>query len=147
MFYAHVKISEDVIIKADLTNLEITGVCPICGAEYQTELEDIMDLPEGMFNDAPFCDTCSEELLKLSPIPEGQTSREFAWLDLLTKSEYPSPMFTWALHNAPKEAINAAADRFVSMVPGYHNDLPLGDINNEIARRGQEAKKHDAGRK
>ncbi len=122
MFYAHVKLSNGVTVKVDAESLDFSAVRPICGTEYPIELDKIEELPNGLHGSAPFCDACSEELHKLSPIPEGETSREFAWLNILTKSNYPSNLFAWALRRAPHEARDAAADWMTAQVPGHHHD-------------------------
>lgn len=137
MFFAKIKLSNEVAIEVDADSLEFTSVCPVCGKESPIEMEDICDFADGIFASV-FCNDCADEMNRISPMPEGQTQRDFPWFDLLTKSDYPSDLFNWALHNASKEFLNAAADWMVTQVPGYHHDQPLADISTELERRQKE---------
>jgi hypothetical protein len=137
MIYVKIKINDDLEIRTAIYGDEFFNYCPVCGKEVHIESEDLP--ANGDFSSDLFCKECSEKMNILSPVPEGETERDFDWITLITKSDYPSLLFTWALHNAPRQYLDAAADVFMHMVPGYHDDLPLGDINDESERCKRQA--------
>lgn len=137
MIYAKIHLNDGVEIKTDINNLEYSSVCPICGVESPL---DAGDLPDDL-SDGYFCDKCNEDTSHF--IIEQGGMRLFNWLDMLLHSDYPSNIFTYALRHAPNTVLDQVADEFSHMVPGYHDDLPIGDINNEIERR-EKAKKQVA---
>lgn len=143
MFYARLKISEDVTIKVDADSLDFSAVCPICGKEFPIEAAEHSDVSEkcGEIH----CEDCTEQMKPFIIQHPERDYDEYDWFSMLTQGEYPSDLFTWTLRHAPREALNAAADRFMAQVPGYHNDLPLGDINNELERRQKEGDRRAEG--
>jgi hypothetical protein len=140
MIYAKLRLADGVEIKTDAEKLEFLGVCPICGSEYPIEFDEIAELPEGLLI-APFCEDCSNDI-NLYTVEENG-AQTFGWLNMLLHSGYPSNIFTYALQHAPRTILDQAADEFSHMVPGYHDDQPIGDINDELERR-EKAKKQAA---
>jgi hypothetical protein len=136
MFYAHINLSNDVTIKSDLDNIEFSAVCPACGKEFPI---DYPDLNAWLEDGEILCDDCTAAIKPFTLYAPGESFGTYDWEGMLTKSDYPSGLFSYAIHHASREALKAAADQFIGMVPGYHDDKPLGEINEELERRGQEA--------
>jgi transcription elongation factor Elf1 len=138
MIYVKTKINDDLEIKVAIYGDEFFCDCPVCGKEVHIEPEDLPANHD--FSCNLFCEECGEMINFLSPAPENEVERFFDWVALITKSGYPSSLFTWALRNAPQQFLDTASDVFTDMVPGYHDDLPLGDINGEFERRKRQAR-------
>lgn len=134
MFFAKIKLSDGVIIKANVEFLDLSAVCPICGKEFPIDTQEYFDAWDGEVH----CEDCTKQMKPFIIQHPERDYYEYNWLKLLTQSEYPSNLFTWALRHAPSEALNAAADQFMAQVPGHHEDKPLGDLIDELERRAQE---------
>lgn len=143
MFFAKIKISEDATIKVDAETLDFSAVCPTCGKEFPIDTSEYLDVSEkcGEIH----CEDCTEQMKPFIIQRPERDYDEYDWFSMLTRSEYPSDLFIWTLRHAPREFLDAASDWMMKQVPGYHNDLPLGDINDELERRQKEAEKHAKG--
>lgn len=141
MFYAKIQLSDEVVVKVDAKTIDFSAVCPICGKEFPIDASEYFDVSEkcGEIH----CEDCTEQMKPFIIQHPERDYDEYDWLSMLTRSEYPSDLFTWALEHAPHEFLDAAADQFMAMIPGYHADKPLSDINDEIARRNKEANRDD----
>lgn len=135
MIFANISLFNGISIKAKLDEVDFTAVCPVCGKEFPIDTPALMDAWSE--DGEALCDECGEMLKRFTSYRPGESFGRQNWLAMLTKTDYPSHIFTYALHHAPREALDSASDQFMSMVPGYHDDKPLGEINEEIERRAR----------
>lgn len=133
MIYAKIKLTEDTEIRTALYGDELYSICPVCGAEVPIEPEDLPG-HDDLAGTSVFCGKCGKDFRSLSP-----NDGDIDWKNILRHSDFPSKMFDYGLKNAPIDILDEIADEFVKMVPGYHDDLPLGEINAELARRERES--------
>lgn len=63
MFYVKEQIGENTEIRIEITDENVFGRCPRCGAETRVFLDDVLkDEDADLYGTAVFCDECSRKL-------------------------------------------------------------------------------------
>lgn len=60
MFYVKKEIGSDMVIKIELNEDTVFGICPLCGAEVQVDLQEILENGGDLYSTMVACEKCSK---------------------------------------------------------------------------------------